>query len=49
MPKANFKEWANPDKIADLLKLWSDGNSRPYNGSFVHLKVNNDLIVPEFL
>lgn len=49
MPDADFNSWSSPDKIAELLKKWAEGKSRPANGSFAVLKNVNDAIVPEFV
>lgn len=49
MPDADFNKWADPNKVAGLLKMWSEGQNRPENGSFAILRVNNGMVVPEFI
>ena len=48
MPDADFSEWAPPDKVAELIRSWSEGDNRPVNGSFAKLCYENGCIVPEF-
>ncbi|CDW77303.1 dihydropteridine reductase [Stylonychia lemnae] len=33
-PTENYREWIPCDHVASLLKLWSQGDNRPENGSF---------------
>ena len=49
MPKSDFKTWAKPNQISELIKGWIDGLNVPNNGSFVLLKVKNGCISPEFV
>ncbi|CAD8078914.1 unnamed protein product [Paramecium primaurelia] len=49
MPKEDFSKWANPDQIAGLVRSWAEGLNRPKNGAFVHLKIKNGSIAPDFL
>lgn len=37
MPDADQSTWLPPEKIADLLRAWADGENRPINGSFAKL------------
>ena len=48
MPTADYTKWVHPDKIADLLYLWTKGVNTPKNGSFVGFKQGKEVI-PEFL
>mgnify|MGYP006121896793 CR=1 FL=1 len=48
MPDADFSEWAPPDKVAELIRTWCEGDNRPVNGSFAKLCYENGCIVPEF-
>lgn len=34
-PAENYREWLPPDQVASLLKMWSTGDNRPENGSFI--------------
>ena len=38
MPDADKKAWQPPEKIAELVRSWAEGNNRPENGSFAKLK-----------
>ena len=50
MPDEKDKDgWLPPDKIAEMLRAWSDGENRPENGSFAKLNYKNKCVVPEFL
>lgn len=49
MATADFSKWAKPEQIGGLLKMWSEGNNKPKNGSFVILKVDNNSVYPEFI
>ena len=42
-------QWQPPEKIAQLVTGWADGNNRPTNGSFAKLSYENESIVPEFV
>ncbi|XP_055342267.1 dihydropteridine reductase-like [Paramacrobiotus metropolitanus] len=37
MPTADFSTWTSLDYVADLLRQWSEGKTRPNNGSLVAL------------
>lgn len=41
MPNADFKKWAKPEQIGELLRGWVDGLNVPNSGSFALLKVKN--------
>jgi len=49
MPDADFSKWTNPNSVAGLVKMWAEGYNRPANGSFAHLKWENNQVIPEFL
>ena len=49
MPDEDTSEWQPPQKIAQLVCGWSNGDNRPENGSFAKLVYSNSCIVPEFL
>ena len=49
MPDEDKTGWLPPDKIADVLRAWADGENRPENGSFAKLNYKNQCVVPEFL
>ena len=44
-PSANYLEWLPLDQIAILLKLWSAGENRPINGSFVEFRMEGKKVV----
>ncbi len=37
MPDENKSTWLPPDKVAELLGAWAEGENRPENGSFAKL------------
>ena len=43
------EDWLPPEKIAELLRMWSDGENRPENGSFAKLVFKAGCVVPEFV
>lgn len=49
MPDADKSSWLPPEKIAELVRAWADGENRPENGSFAKLEFKNLTVVPEFL
>ena len=49
MPDVDTSEWQPPEKIAELVTGWAQGNNRPENGSFAKLKYEAGCIVPEFM
>ncbi|CDW74303.1 UNKNOWN [Stylonychia lemnae] len=49
MPDADKSTWLPPDKVADLLRAWANGENRPQNGSFAKLTFKNGSVIPEFL
>jgi hypothetical protein len=49
MPDADFSEWHDPLKIAELIKMWSDGVNRPENGTFSILKNQKGMVIPDFV
>jgi hypothetical protein len=49
MPEADISTWLPPNKIAELVYSWADGNNCPENGSFAKLNYKNGSISPEFL
>ena len=49
MPDENKSGWLPPDKIAELLGAWAEGENRPENGSFAKLEFKSGCVVPEFL
>ena len=49
MPDADTSTWVPADKLADMIRAWSDGENRPVNGSFAKLNYKNGTVLPEFL
>ena len=49
MPDEDKTNWLPPQKIAEVLRAWADGENRPENGSFAKLSYLNQCVVPEFL
>jgi hypothetical protein len=49
MPDADKSTWLPPNKIAELIRAWADGENRPENGSFPRLTYKSGSIVPEYL
>ena len=49
MPDADHSTWAPPNKIADLVRSWAQGENRPENGSYAKLEFKNGCVVPEFM
>lgn len=49
MPNEDHSKWLPPQKVADLLRAWAEGENRPENGSFAKLNYKNECVVPEFL
>ena len=49
MPDAKKDDWQPPEKIAQLVRGWAEGDNRPNNGSFAKLTYENGMIVPEFV
>ena len=49
MPDADTKDWLPPEKIAELVRMWADGENRPENGSFAKLVYKAGCVVPEFV
>ncbi|TNV75788.1 hypothetical protein FGO68_gene6037 [Halteria grandinella] len=49
MPNDDKSSWLPPEKIAELLKAWAEGENRPQNGSFAKLSYKNQCVIPEFL
>ena len=49
MPDANHDEWAPPNKIAQMVKQWAEGENRPLNGSFAKIEYKNATVFPTFV
>ena len=49
MPDADMSEWAPPDKVAQLVRQWAEGENRPMNGSFAKVEYKNLTVFPTFL
>jgi len=49
MPDADKSDWLPPEKMADLVRAWANGENRPENGAFAKLSYKNGSVVPEFL
>ena len=49
MKEADTTEWQPPEKIAELVRGWAEGENRPTNGSFAKLSYKNGCICYEFL
>ena len=41
MPDEDKSSWLPPEKIAELVRAWADGENRPENGSFAKLNYKN--------
>lgn len=39
-PSQNYRDWADVNMIARLLKMWCIGDQRPENGTFVGFRPN---------
>ena len=45
MPNSDFSAWADPKKMASIIKRWSEGKERPKSGSFVVMgNVNGETV-----
>ena len=49
MKDADQSGWQPPEKVAELVRGWAEGENRPENGSFAQLNYENGCIIPEFL
>ena len=49
MPDANHDEWAPPEKIAQMVKQWAEGENRPLNGSYAKVEYKNGTVFPTFV
>ena len=49
MPDADHDTWAPPDKIAQMVRQWAEGENRPLNGSFAKVEYKNSTVFPTFL
>lgn len=49
MPDADMSEWAPPEKIAQMVRQWADGENRPLNGSFARVEYKNSVVYPTFV
>ena len=49
MPDADHDTWAPPDKIAAMVRQWSEGENRPLNGSFAKIDYKNGSVFPTFV
>ena len=49
MPNEDTSTWSPPDKVANLVRAWAEGENRPVNGSFAKLNYQNGAVVPQFL
>ena len=49
MPDADHSQWADCSKVASIIKMWSEGENLPKNGSFVSLDVENGCISTNFM
>ena len=49
MADADKSEWAPPDKIAQMVRQWADGENRPLNGSFAKVEYKNQSVFPTFV
>ena len=49
MPDADHAEWAPPEKIAQMVRQWAEGENRPMNGSFAKVEYKNSTVFPTFL
>jgi hypothetical protein len=49
MPDSDKSTWLPPEKLAELIRAWSDGENRPINGSFAKLEFKNGIVLPEFV
>ena len=49
MPDADHSTWTPPEKIAEMVRGWAQGENRPENGSYAKLNFKNGCVVPEFV
>ena len=49
MPDSDKVSWLPPQKVAELIRAWADGENRPENGSFAKLTYKSGVVIPEFL
>lgn len=49
MPNEDKSNWLPPEKMAEVLRAWAEGENRPENGSFAKLTFKNQCVVPEFM
>jgi NAD(P)-dependent dehydrogenase (short-subunit alcohol dehydrogenase family) len=49
MPNEKTDDWLPPEKVAELLRMWAEGENRPENGSFAKLVFKAGCVVPEFV
>lgn len=49
MPDADTSEWTPLDKLAMMIRQWSDKENRPVNGSFAKVNFKNGVVYPTFL
>ena len=49
MPDADHSEWAPPDKIAQMVRQWAEGENRPMSGSFAKVEFKNNTVFPNFV
>ena len=49
MPDANFDMWADCHQVASILKMWSNEENMPKNGSYIALETVNGSVTTSFL
>ena len=49
MPDADQNEWAPPEKVAQMVRQWAEGENRPSNGSFAKIEYKNQTVFPTFM
>ena len=49
MPDADHSTWAPPEKIAQMVRGWAQGENRPSNGSFARIEYENGTVFPKFM
>ena len=46
MPDEDFEQWLSPEKVAELIFMWSESSNRPNSGAFVQLNTKDGMVVP---
>ena len=49
MPDADHDTWAPCDKVAQMVKMWAEGENRPLNGTFAKIEYEKGSVFPKFM